>query len=227
MVGQAGRPHRLEVEDIVRAGRDVGLRDLSLNAVASRLGVSSTALYRHVDGRWQLERLVGESVLAELTLTDDPGDEVVPHLLSTAMQLRAQLLRHPGLAVYLQTLFPRGEGGRQLLVVAAEGLRRRGYRPDAAVVLCSAIASLAIGFAAAEDMQQQREGLEDQRRGAVEEILADPRLSDIHLALPEVGPEEYVRMWLGAAIRGIVEAAPPGSTLTEIRAALHAAGEGR
>ncbi|WP_229568323.1 MULTISPECIES: TetR family transcriptional regulator [Rhodococcus] len=34
------------------------MQQLSLNAVASRLGVSAAALYRHVDGRWGLERLV-------------------------------------------------------------------------------------------------------------------------------------------------------------------------
>ena len=47
-------------------GRDLGMRRLSINGVAARLGVSATALYRHVEGRWELERLVGESLLAEL-----------------------------------------------------------------------------------------------------------------------------------------------------------------
>lgn len=93
-----GRPRVIDEADIARVGVEIGLRHLSLNAVAARLGVSSTALYRHVDGRWGLERLVGESLLSELRLTDDPAHGVVEHLLSAALQLRSFLLQHRGLA---------------------------------------------------------------------------------------------------------------------------------
>lgn len=202
------------------------MRDLSLGAVAARLGISATALYRHVDGRWGLEQLVGEGILAELVLADDPTQGPVPHLLSTALQLRAFLLDHPGLAGYVQTLFPRGEGGRRVLASAGEALERRGYLPDAAVVLVAAVASLAIGFAAAEEAQRERaDGLAKARRVAHGALHTDPRLARSHRDLPEVDADEYVRMWLGAAIRGCVTAAPPGTTLPDMRAALHAAGE--
>ncbi|MBB6551368.1 TetR/AcrR family transcriptional regulator [Nonomuraea rubra] len=222
-----GRPRQIETADIVRAGRELGLRDLSMNAVAARLGVSSTALYRHVDGRWELERLVGESILAGLDFHDDPAHGPVRHLLSFALELRGFILRHPGLAAYVQTLFPRGEGGRRLLAVEAEALVRRGYSMDAAIVLSSAVALIAVGYAATEEVQRERaEGLGEQRRGAEEGILTDSRLADAHRKLPDIGAEEYVRLWLGAAIRGFVEAAPPGRPVDEIRSALRATGEG-
>ncbi|SJN08920.1 Transcriptional regulator, TetR family [Leucobacter sp. 7(1)] len=216
----------MELSDVLRAGRQIGLRDLSLSAVAGKLGVSTTALYRHVDGRWGLERLIGEDILGELELQDDPAQGVVPHLLSSTLQLRAFLLTHPGLAGYVQTLFPRGAGGRRVLAAAGEALERRGYAPEAAVVLFAAVASLAIGFAAAEEAQRARdEGFDDARREAHGALHTDPRLERSHRDLPEIDAEEYVRMWLGAAIRGCVTAAPPGMTLNEMRAALHAAGE--
>lgn len=228
MARTGGRPAQIELADIVAAGREVGLRGLSMSAVAAKLGVSATALYRHVDGRWGLERLVGEDMLSELTIVDDPALDTVPHLLSLATQLRAFILERPGLAAYVQTLFPRGEGGRELLAAATRALGQRGYAPDAAIVLCSAVASLAIGFAAAEEAQRERAGeLDEQRRSALDEILADPRLAAAHRALPEVDTAEYVRMWLGAAIQGFVVAAPPGRPLEEVRAALVAAGEGK
>lgn len=223
-----GRPRQVEVDDVVRAGRQIGLRDLSLSAVAGMLDISSTALYRHVDGRWGLESLVGESILADLELRDDPRLGIVPHLLDTAMQLRAFILQHPGLAVYVQTLFPRGQGGRQLLASASLALQRRGYEADAAIVLCSAVASIVIGYAAAEDAQvARRDGLEKQRQNVVGALLADDRLADVQRALPQVDADEYVQMWLGTAIRGFVDAAPPGRPIDEIRAALHAAGRGQ
>lgn len=84
-----GRPALIAVDDVVRVGRELGLRRLSVNAVAARLGVSATALYRHVESRWELERLVGESLLAELELRDDPDDGIEGHLLSFGLQPRA------------------------------------------------------------------------------------------------------------------------------------------
>jgi AcrR family transcriptional regulator len=222
-----GRPRQVETEDIVRVGRELGLSRLSMNAVAERLGVSSTALYRHVDGRWGLENLVGESILNDLRLDDDPEHDTVRHLLSVGLQLRSFILGHPVLAAYVQTLFPRGEGGRMLLAAEVEALGRRGYAPDAAIVLASAVASIAIGYAAAEDVQRERaEGRSEQERDALAAMVADARLGDAHRALPEVGADQYVRLWLGAAVRAFVDAAPPGRPLLEIMAALDVAGKG-
>lgn len=134
-----GRPRQIVVEDIVRVGRALGMRRLSLHAVAAELGVSTTALYRHVDGRWGLERLVGESLLSDVRLHDDPAHDTVKHLLSFGLQLRDFILDHPGFAGYLQTLFPRGAGGRRLLADEVTALGRRGYAPEAAIVLGSAV----------------------------------------------------------------------------------------
>jgi AcrR family transcriptional regulator len=207
-----GRPRQVETEDIVRVGRELGLSRLSMNAVAERLGVSSTALYRHVDGRWGLENLVGESILNDLRLDDDPEHDTVRHLLSVGLQLRSFILGHPGLA---------------LLAAEVEALGRRGYAPDAAIVLASAVASIAIGYAAAEDVQRERaEGRSEQERDALAAMVADARLGDAHRALPEVGADQYVRLWLGAAVRAFVDAAPPGRPLLEIMAALDVAGKG-
>ncbi|MDR2294555.1 MAG: TetR family transcriptional regulator [Microbacterium sp.] len=221
-----GRPRQFDEADIVRVGREIGMRDLSMNAVASRLGVSSAALYRHIEDRWALERLVGEGILGELELADDPADGTVAHLLALGVRLRAFLLEHPGLAAYVQILFPRGEGGRRLLAMGAAGLTRRGYEMDAAIVLCSAVASVVIGYAATEEAQRERaDGLEAERRNAIAELLADARLGVAHRVMPEVSADEYVRLWLGSVVRGFVSAAPPGRSLVEIMAALRAAGE--
>jgi len=222
-----GRPRQIEESDIVRAGRTLGMRRLSLKAVAAELGVSATALYRHVDNRWGLERLVGESLLAELRLADEPAHDLVQHLLSLGMQLRRHVLANPGLASYLQVLFPRGEAGRRLLADAVAALERRGYAPEAAVVVCSAVASLSIGYAAAEDLQAERaDAIESVRQDVMDDILADERLARAHTRLPEVDSETYARLILTAAIRGLVEVGPPGRPVAQIIAELNEAGEG-
>lgn len=222
-----GRPRQIVVEDIVRVGRALGMRRLSLHAVAAELGVSTTALYRHVDGRWGLERLVGESLLSDVRLHDDPAHDTVKHLLSFGLQLRDFILDHPGFAGYLQTLFPRGAGGRRLLADEVTALGRRGYAPEAAIVLGSAVAGLAIGHAAAEELQADRaDGIDAERRSAAARLSVDEFLGPAHHALPAVNSSEYVRLLLTGAIQGLVEAAPPGRPVEDVVAALHAAGEG-
>jgi len=226
-----GRLSRIDLDDIVRAGRELGMRRLSVKAVAAELGVTPTALYRHVAGRWELERLVGESILAELVLDDDPADGVDRHLLSFALQLRAFALAHPGVTRYLQTLFPRGDGGRRALAAEVDALVRRGYDTEAAIVLSGAAAGLTIAMTASEENsaaaeREDADGLERERRAATELLAGDGRLGAAHTGLPQVERPDYVRMLLTAAIRGLVEVAPPGRPVAEFVAELAAAGKG-
>lgn len=219
-----GRPRQIELTDIIAAGRDIGLRDLSLGAVASRLGVSSTALYRHVENRWGLERAVGESLLAELDLPDDPDHDVPTQLLAFGVALYDFVVGHPGLVTYVQTLFPRGEGGRALLSAETAALERRGYSTDAAIVLASAVATQAIGHAAAEDAQRARSaGWEAQREEAIDGMRADERLWEAHHRLPQLETSHYSRLMLAVTVRSIVELLPPGRDVTEVVAELDSA----
>lgn len=215
-----GRPRQIEEDAIVRAGRAIGMADLSLNAVAGRLDVSAAALYRHVDGRWGLERLVGEDLLGELELVDDPDQGTVEHLLSFGRQLYDFAVRHPGLPAYLQTLSPRGESGERLLSHEVAALGRRGYAPDAALVLCSAVASLTIGLAAADAQRAHGDGLREQQEQVLTRLLGHGELGESHRALPAVGHTDYVHLVLTAAIRGLVDAAPPHRTVPQIVEAL-------
>lgn len=212
-----GRPRQIDRADIVAAGCAIGMDRLSLNAVAQRLGVTATALYRHVDGRWGLEQAVGEAILSELRVGDEPDEDASEHLLRFAMELRAFALERPGIATYLQTLFPRGEAGRQLLADQVAALTRRGWAPDAAIVLCSSVACLVIGLAASEEVQRQHsDGIELAREDAWEQIRNDEALASAHLALPEVTHAEHARLVMTAAIGGLVAACPPGRAVTDI-----------
>jgi AcrR family transcriptional regulator len=225
---QRGRPRLITVADVVRVGRELGMRRLSVNAVAARLGVSATALYRHVDGRWELERLVGESLLAELELNDDPDADIETHLLSFALQLWQFATERAGLASYLQVLFPRGEAGARLLATEVEALRRRGYAADAAMVLSSGVATLAISLAAREESNADATGGDDARGFAAERdaaaarLAGDEQLGAAHAGLPQLSSSELVRLLLAASIRGLAAVIAPGRG--DIAAALSAAG---
>lgn len=228
-----GRPPLIAVDDVVRVGRELGMRRLSINAVAAQLGVSATALYRHVESRWALERLVGESLLAELELTDDADEDVERHLLSFGLQLWHFTVEHPGLASYLQVLFPRGDSGVRLLVAEVEALGRRGYAADAALVLSSAVATLAISLASREESNasttegDHATGFALERDAITNRLAGDVRLGEAHIALPQLSSSEFVRLLLAASIRGLVGEIPPGRPIMEVVAEHTAAGEDR
>lgn len=216
---RGGRRPLVHVDDIVRVGRELGMARLSLTAVAAELGVSATALYRHVRGRWELERLVGESVLADLELRDDPAHDTARHLLSFAGQLRTFVMAHPGLASYLQVLFPRGASGARLLADEVAALERRGYSTEAAIVLSGAVATLSIGSAVREERETEAAastGYGAERDAVVAQLAGDSRLGSAHVALPQVTPDVFARLVLTAAIRGLVAVAPPGRPVAEV-----------
>lgn len=68
-----GRPPRISRETIAQAALDIGLADVSLRAVADRLGVSVAGLYHHIGGKDDLLRLTAEHTARELTLPVDRG----------------------------------------------------------------------------------------------------------------------------------------------------------
>ncbi|MCK8671652.1 TetR/AcrR family transcriptional regulator [Rhodococcus sp. HM1] len=225
MIGR--RPRMFEVDDIIRVGRELGMRRLSMNAVAAELGVSSTALYRAVDGRWGLERLVGESLLGDLKLHDDPDHDIEQHLLSFGLQMWHFIVRHPGLGVYMQILFPRGEAGRLLMAHQIEALSKRGYSPDVAIALSSVIAGVSINYAVAEDSQREHaDELDAQRQEVTAQLKTDEDLAEAHRNLPSVEHTQFVRLVLAAMVRGVVSVAPPGRPLDQVMAELAAMGMG-
>lgn len=226
-----GRPALIAVDDVLRVGRELGMRRLSINAVAARLGVSATALYRHVESRWALERLVGESLLAELELHEDPTDDIEAHLLSFGLQMWRFTVEHPGLAAYLQILFPRGDAGVRLLVAQVDAVSRRGYAEDAAIMLSSAVATLAISLAAREESNasatagDQANRFAAERDAVAQRLAGDARLGAAHVGWPEMANSEYVRLLLAASIRGLVGEIPPGRPVKEVVARYTATGE--
>ncbi|MEZ5167474.1 MAG: TetR family transcriptional regulator [Acidimicrobiales bacterium] len=62
-----GRPPRISRSSVVDAAIEVGLDDLSMDAVADRLGVTTPALYTHVRSRAELIQLAAADLLDDAT----------------------------------------------------------------------------------------------------------------------------------------------------------------
>jgi len=63
-----GRPPRIGRSEIVAAAIELGLERFSLDAIASRLEVTTPALYSHVSGRDEILRLAAAEVINETTV---------------------------------------------------------------------------------------------------------------------------------------------------------------
>lgn len=202
------------MHDIERVGLRLGLRDLTVPAVAAELGVTAAALYRHVDGKFGLETLIGERILADLRLVDDPEHDIAQHLLSSAAQLREFLLAHPGMAGYVQVLFPRGPAGEALIAAEVSSLVERGCTPDAAVMACTTVALIVISLAAAEENRAQRSahipGIDEQRQTALQAYV------DHGMTGGEMDPATYFSYVIWSCLHGILNSAGiEGAAATE------------
>ncbi|AKC37410.1 TetR family transcriptional regulator [Mycolicibacterium phlei] len=218
-----GRPVVFTRADIVAAGCKIGLQGLRISAVAAALGVSAAALYRHIDGRWELERLVGEELLSRLRIADNPEHDTTEHLVSFAVALRAFVTAHPGLASYMLVLFPRGESSAQLIRDQVDALGRRGYPVEVAVTIAGCVARVALSLVAADE---QRSAAND----GADFLAENEKAHDVLTAQGAIGPayerrwmltdDEYFAMLIATAVRGFVAAAPPGAPVDEVMAAL-------
>lgn len=116
---------------------EIGLAQLSMGAVAARLGVKTPSLYKHVDGSADLVHRI--AVLATTELGDAVRDATQGRaggeaLAAAAQATRAYITRHPGR--YAATVDLRPTGPDDPLTVAAERSLRsytavlHGYRLD-------------------------------------------------------------------------------------------------
>lgn len=195
-------------ERILQEGLAIGLEDLSVSAVAKRLGVTAPAVYRHVASREELEELIGEQMLAEVSVAvpaREGDDGCRPPLLHLARTLFSLCMRAPGMAAYLRQGFPRGEHSRRLEQEARTALRDRGAGSEVAALLTGTVATLAISLAEAETtILRGGDPLEsDQTRELAALLPADLPLSAL----------DRLTLTMGPCIDGLLAALPPDRPL--------------
>ena len=131
-----GRPPSLSkrqvVEAALRVTREVGLDNLSMRALARKLGVPPMTIYHYAPSKEYLHTLVVDDILSDIRVpSPDEGDweERLRKLHSDARRVFAE---HPGVSAHL------GDGGSSegarladgVLTILAEG----GFSSEAAVV---------------------------------------------------------------------------------------------
>lgn len=127
------RPRLISADAILEAGLAIGLADLSVSAVAERLGVTRTAIYRHGPGRAALETLVGEHLLGQVEPPPDRQQPLDAYLREFGWWLRDISRSTPGLADYMVHLFPHSPASGRLMEHAVTVTVGHGWSPAAAL----------------------------------------------------------------------------------------------
>ena len=122
-------PARTSTDAVVAAGRAIverdGLDALTMNAVASAVGVRAPSLYKRVAGRAGLVRLIADQAAAELTVELDgavAGDDPAADLRALATVFRAFAHRNP--STYPLLFDPLGGVSAELRDRSAAAVRR-------------------------------------------------------------------------------------------------------
>jgi AcrR family transcriptional regulator len=174
---RTGRPARIDRQAIARAAAQVGARDLTMKAVAERLGVSVPSLYHHVSGRSELVRLAAEYSVSRIRVPVDRDQPWSEWLLEWAEYARASFVAQPELlgqflhgSISIERMF--------LHVDAAVGLlTRQGFTPAEALDAYHLVGATALGFALSELRDHETHG-----RGSP--------VAEYHRVLAEAGPGE-------------------------------------
>lgn len=183
-----GRPRRLELEQVLEAALAVGLQQLTMAAVADRLGVGKAVLYGYVSNREELVRLATAFASRRHHFPADRGQPWPTWVLEYARALFEMLtMKGELLETWLsggQSHFVEIDAGEMWLAA----LTTRGFSGEDALQLRHAVSHLVIGSAAAAKRDRT---MHDEGR---------PRAASMKKALMSRAPEEapLVRQFLPA-----------------------------
>lgn len=124
-----------------------GAAGLSVRSVATELGINPNALYTYVRSREDLERLVVESVLAEVP-PRSPRGTWQSRIRGLCLDVHAALVRHPGAAQLFMKAPMDGPQAMELGEGLLRELTRAGLPPAQASRAAYTLIVQVIGFAA-------------------------------------------------------------------------------
>ncbi|MFF3437121.1 TetR/AcrR family transcriptional regulator [Streptosporangium sp. NPDC002721] len=137
-----GRKPTFSLHDVAEATLAVGFRDLTMNAVADRLGVKHSSLYRRVPSR---DALVTAAMDLAVRRADWPeaGDDWRAYLESTADAVWGIFAAHPGMAEQIRDLERTPPAITHAFYATVRELTRFGFPPGLAVLAVDTVTDLA------------------------------------------------------------------------------------
>lgn len=144
---RSGRPRRLTIEQVLEAGAALGLENLTMAAVAEKLGVRITVLYGYVANKEELLRLVATRASEEVDFPKDEGQDWQRYAAEHAQSLHELLT---GSGQFLSQYFSGGLGPElemDRIEVWLEFMVGRGFAARDALLLYRQLGEIVVGGA--------------------------------------------------------------------------------
>jgi AcrR family transcriptional regulator len=209
-VNVMARPRSLTCARIAAAlavvDRD-GLAALSMRSVAAELRMGTMSLYRYVEDREQLERLVVDRVLADVDLALPAGAAWPERLTILVERIRDTVRVHAAVIPLLVAHRHASQGVFRWAEAVLGVLSEAGFSGERRVVTFRCLVSNLIGA-----LQYQQLG---PRSGPGTAALAAlphdeyPLLAETARHGQKIGPDEELRGGLAVLLRGLCAAGPP------------------
>jgi AcrR family transcriptional regulator len=171
----------LSREQIVRAAIDIadaeGMGALSIRQIASKLGVSTMALYWYVESKEDVLDLMIDAVYAEIEFPPQPSTDWRADCASLAKRVRTVMRRHPWLAALSSNRPLLGPNALKLHEYLFATLSLLGLGPHITLGLVEVVGAYLRGF-----VQQELGEAQAQRRSGLSEtewrMSVDPYIHD-------------------------------------------------
>ena len=124
-----GRPNVVNRERILDVARALGLRDLTMQAVAVELGVSTPALYHYFPNKKELLSALAGEYVAELPEPVDSGQGWRGWMVESSASSFEMLKRFPEAVQYMNAT-PPADAQLEMMDRGFEQLLRAGFSPE-------------------------------------------------------------------------------------------------
>lgn len=173
-----GRPANISLDKIIEAALDIGFHGISMHAIARKLDVAVSALYRHVGSKDDLLLLCTDIVSQKIALPETPSWQ--EHLKVLARSYRKVTLSMPGSVEFVREVGLTTPAACAVVDRSIGVLRHSGFPGDLAYMTCIGMISHATDMALHEEQDRRNAGL----RGGEE---AEAILRRMSLTYPNIG----------------------------------------
>ncbi len=204
-----GRPSTISQSAVVDEAVGLGLEGLTLAAVATRLGVTKSALYHYISGIDSLEELVADRILADLEIPNEASTDLDLYLLDLARALRKLELANPAIGRYLARAGDGAVVARTKMLAAQWGSHQRGLSAPDAVLVTSAVAAVAFELAANERLVERKPPNTHAISAPPRSIAHSSLWIEAQETLAEVSADQHFDWVVSALIRGLLSGPSP------------------
>ncbi|MEQ8743697.1 TetR/AcrR family transcriptional regulator [Parasphingorhabdus sp.] len=173
-----GRPPSLSAKAILKTARELRTDELSMSAVARKMGVPVTSLYRHFSSKEKLYAALAQEVLDMFKLPDPAPHEWRDWLMESGLRLRKLMLQNPILfSSRMQRNILTGAIGEFYEPVFLT-LEDAGFSTTRSIEIWSGVGAIAGWMALREtDMQRNDVSITKELSEAISELGSDASLN--------------------------------------------------